>query len=87
MTTYLNKNKPELPITYLRIKCSTSGCYFHQVKGLREIRAKVIFDYIYEVLASSIGIDEKAYNQYIADAKRQLVSLAKELESDQRSIS
>ncbi len=87
MTTYLNKNKPESLITYLRIKCSTGGCYSHKVKGLREIRAKVIFEYVYEVLAGGIGIDEKAYNQYVADAKRQLVSSAKELESDQRSIS
>lgn len=87
MTTYLNKNKPESLITYLRIKCSTGGCYSHKVRGLREIRAKVIFEYIYEVLAGGIGIDEKAYNQYVAEAKSQLVSSAKELESDQRSIS
>ncbi len=87
MTTYLNKNKPDSPTTYLRIKCSTKECYSHSVKGLREIRAKVIFEYIYEVLSSGIGINEKAYNHYVADAKRQLVSSAKELESDQRSIS
>lgn len=88
MTTYLNKNKPDSPITYLRIKCSTKGCYSHSVKGLREIRAKVVFDYIYQVLDAGISLEgEKAYNQYVADAKHQLVDSAKELESDQRSIS
>lgn len=88
MTTYLNKNKPDSPITYLRIKCSTKGCYSHSVRGLREIRAKVIFDYIYRVLDAGISLEgEKAYNQYVTDAKRQLVDSAKELESDQRSIS
>ncbi len=88
MTTYLNKNKPDSPTTYLRIKCSTKDCYSHSVKGLREIRAKVIFEYIYQVLEAGITlVGEKAYNQYVADAKRQLVSSAKELENDQRSIS
>ncbi len=64
----------------MRIKCSTKGCYSHSVRGLREIRAKVVFDYIYHVLGAGISLEgEKAYNQYVADAKRQLVDSAKEL--------
>lgn len=87
MTTYLNKNSKDSPTQYLRVTCSTSDCYSHSVRGLREVRGKVIFEYIYEVLSSGIGIDEKAYKKYVSVARDKLTKSAKELENEQRSIS
>lgn len=87
MTTYLNKNKKDSLITYLRVKCANPSCETQQVRGLREIRGKVVFDYIYQILSCGIGIDEKGYNKYVFQARQSLIENSKQLETQQRSLS
>lgn len=57
---------------YLYLSCSNKKCMRYFGKMLkRQIRSKIVFDFMYELLAS-LRIDRNAYEAYIAEAQSSL---------------
>lgn len=71
---------------YLNYRCDYSGCS----RQKKSIRAKVIFDYVYQLLEKGLQLTEKDYRAYfdrmttISEEKRQ--SLARDVHSKQAQI-
>ncbi len=72
---------------YLYYRCSNKGC----TRDKKSIRAKVIFDYIYDFLEKGLNFTEKEYNKFYADIEKmhenRLDKFKIELHSRQSSLS
>lgn len=79
---YMTPGKPRSSgrsrLRYLRLICTNQKCirrFEKKPNGKtipKDIRAKVIFDYMIKVLQGNIYINEEGYNQYVNEAKKQL---------------
>lgn len=77
---YMTPGKPrsggKSKLRYLRLSCTRKECKRYKEKNsdgkniAKDIRAKVIFEYIIEFLSTKLRLDKRAYSQYIEEAKK-----------------
>jgi DNA invertase Pin-like site-specific DNA recombinase len=86
-TMYVGPSRSRGGNRYLYYRCSNKGC----TRDKKSIRAKIIFDYIYDFLEKGLNFTEKEYNKFYADIEKmhenRLDKFKIELHSRQSSLS
>lgn len=82
---------------YLTVRCTKKDCPSGNVRGMREVRGLVIFEFMYQLFQDGLGVSPEAYQEYenkakdilsgkVQDLKTKILNLQRQLAETAKTI-